>query len=145
MSARESQRIAEKFHSAGLRLTTERRLLLNIIDRNAHCDATEIFQLARAENPRISLATVYRTLRVLKDMGMVHASGLGEDHTHYEVRRKPHVHLVCDACGKILDLPAPIAIDKLAAQNGYTVMRAKLEIYGLCPACQAEQNHEIDA
>ena len=139
MTASPDKKLSQRFHEAGRRLTSERKLLLRIIDRNAHCDASELFQLARAENPRIGIATVYRTLHLLEEMGMIHSSGLGEDHTHYEISHEPHVHLVCTACGTVLDLPSPDTLNELEKQSGFRIERTTLELFGLCPKCQAKE------
>ncbi|MCK4394899.1 transcriptional repressor, partial [Candidatus Bipolaricaulota bacterium] len=85
---------AMKFlRAAEKRITPQRKLLLRIISDNAHLDASEIYRLAKEEDEKISLSTVYRTVRLLEELGLVEASGLGEDHYHYEVRLDEHYHL----------------------------------------------------
>jgi len=64
-------RAVEKLRAAGRRVTRERELLLGIIDRNPHLDATEIYRIAKDQRPQIGLATVYRTLNLLKEIGLV--------------------------------------------------------------------------
>jgi len=133
MSARSDA--AQLLREAGKRVTPERELLVQIIASNPHLDAMEIHQLAREEEPRISLATVYRTLHLLEDLGIVRACELGEAHAHYEVKHDDHLHLVCSECGRIIDLPSPQPIRKLAAAHGFHVERIRLELIGLCSAC----------
>ena len=89
----------ERLRASGRRMTRERELLVRIIDRNPHLDAAEIYRIARRKRPRIGLATVYRTLNLLEQLGVVRASELGETHSHYEVRQDDHLHLVCSECG----------------------------------------------
>jgi len=132
---RDPAAVRSSLAAAGKRLTPERALLVDIIVRHPHRDATEIHQIARSKRPRIGLATVYRTLRVLEELGVVESRRLGEDHSHYEVRDREHLHLVCAVCGALADIPLPIDLHEVARATGYTVTRARLELVGLCPAC----------
>ena len=121
---------------AGGRITPERKLLLRIINDNAHLDASEIFLLAKEENPKISLSTVYRAMSLLKELGIVEADVLGEDHCHYEVQLEKHYHCVCLDCGKVVEIPSASAIEALGKTAGFEVVGAKLELTGYCEACR---------
>jgi len=130
----------ERLRASGKRVTPERELLVRIIDRNPHLDATEIYRIAREKRPRIGLATVYRTLSLLKEIGVVRTSELGEDHRHYEVLQEDHLHLVCSDCGRVLDIPTPKALRDLAASHGFCVERIRLELIGYCEACAKKRS-----
>jgi len=131
---------AMKFlRAAGKRITPERKLLLRIISENAHLDASEIYRLAKIEDDKISLSTVYRTVRLLEEMGLVEASELGEDHYHYEVRLSEHYHLICLGCGKVVEIPPVDAVRKLGEDNGFEVVGVKVELFGYCPACRKKR------
>lgn len=125
----------KRLRAAGKRVTPERELLVRIVDRNPHLDAAEIYRIAKTRQPRIGLATVYRTLNLLDDLGVIRSSELGEDHRHYEVMDEEHVHLVCSDCGRILDIPAPKPLHALAAANGFRVEQTRLEMIGYCASC----------
>jgi Fe2+ or Zn2+ uptake regulation protein len=125
----------ERLQAAGRRVTPERELLVGIIDGNPHLDATEIYRIAREQRPRIGLATVYRTLTLLKELGVVQACELGETHSHYEVQQDDHLHLVCSDCGRILDVPSPGALHDVAKSKGFRVDRIRLELIGYCADC----------
>jgi Fe2+ or Zn2+ uptake regulation protein len=125
--------------AAGKRITPERKLLLRIISENAHLDASEIYQLAKREDSKISLSTVYRTVRLLEELGLVEARELGEDHYHYEVRLEDHYHLICLDCGKVVEIPPVDAVRKLGAERGFEIVEVKLELLGYCPACQKKR------
>jgi Fe2+ or Zn2+ uptake regulation protein len=127
---------ARLLREAGIRPTPERSVLLRIIGGTPHLDAAEIYQLARERSPRIGLATVYRTLRTLERSGVIEVCGLGQGHSHYEIRRRHHVHLVCVECGKVLDIPSAIDIAKLAQAHGFTVTHSNLELVGVCQDCR---------
>jgi len=125
----------ERLRSAGKRITPERELLVRIIDRNPHLDAAEIHRIAKRRRPQIGLATVYRTVNLLRELGVVRASELGEGHRHYEVQREDHLHLVCSDCGRIIDIPAPAALRRVALAEGFRVERIRLDLIGRCEAC----------
>jgi Fe2+ or Zn2+ uptake regulation protein len=133
MTAR--SRAIEQLRAAGKRVTPERELLLGILASNPHLDAMEIHRIAREEQPRISLATVYRTLGLFEKLGVVRACGLGEAHAHYEVRHDDHLHLVCSECGRIVDLPSPVPLREIAESEGFRIDRIRIELIGLCSAC----------
>jgi len=126
----------ERLRAAGKRLTSERELLFEIIAENPHKDATAIYRLAVAKNPKIGLATVYRTLSLLAELGLVDVATLGEDHGHYEIHREDHVHLICLSCGRIREVPPPANLRKLGEDAGFDVCEAQLEITGYCRSCK---------
>lgn len=136
--SRARPKISERLRAAGRRITPERELLLRIIERNAHLDATEIHRLARSVNPRIGLATVYRTLSLLGELDMIRSCGFGEDHSHYEVRQTDHVHLICIECGRVIDAPYPDGLRSLTEREGFAVRQSRLELLGVCDRCRAD-------
>jgi len=135
MPTYEAGRALERLQAAGKRITPERELLLRIIDRNDHLDASEIYSIAKAELPNIGLATVYRTLNLLQELGVVKTSDLGQDHHHFEVQREDHVHLICAECGRVFDAPPPDELQRLANSKGFRVESSRLEMFGLCADC----------
>ena len=138
--AAENERALRRLAEAGKRLTPERELLLRIINQNAHLDASEIYEIARRERPRIGLATVYRTLNTLRELGLVRSTELGESHRHFEVEHDDHVHLICSQCGRVFEVPAPKELDQLAASQGFLVRQSHVDLVGLCEDCQAESS-----
>ena len=125
--------------AAGKRITSERKLLLRIINENAHLDASEIYHLAVKEDKKISLSTVYRTVRLLEELGLVETSELGEGHQHYEVRLDGHYHLVCLDCGKVIEISPIDAVRELGENHGFEIAGIKLEFLGFCPICRKNQ------
>ena len=94
---------------SGMRLTRQRRILLDLIDRTGqHLDAERLYQMAIEQDPKLNRVTVYRTLKMLKEGGLVDELDLmhqkGEQH-FYETRRKgEHAHVICLGCGKVEEL-----------------------------------------
>ena len=127
--------LVERLRASGHRLTRERQLLLDILSESAHLDAEEIYRKAQKTLPQIGLATVYRTLSLLKELGVVRTIDLGENHSHFELCADEHVHFVCTVCGRVTDVPMPSALRSAARKRGFDVRRAKLEMFGVCDAC----------
>jgi Fe2+ or Zn2+ uptake regulation protein len=89
-----------RLRAAGKRITPQRKLVLAILARGGgHLDAHDIYERARRQDVRLSLSTVYRTLGVLKETGVVRELHLDGEHHHYELDGKDeHSHLVCLVC-----------------------------------------------
>jgi Fur family ferric uptake transcriptional regulator len=129
---------------AGRPVTSQRTLLLNILRKaNKHLDADELHRLAKKKEPRISLATVYRNLKLFKDLGLITESGLGDTHSHYEITDKAHHHhLICLNCGKIIEFSNPLikkAIADIQKESGYDITSIQLKIEGYCPECKQKK------
>ncbi len=137
----------------GFRLTSQRRALIQIIQQSRqHVDAATLLKLARKRDPRINRATVYRTLDLLKKLQLVDELDLmhltGEKH-YYEVRPdRQHVHLACCRCGRIVEFSSD-TFDRLqseiAAQTGFEIQVARLEVGGHCSSCAAAAHSATSA
>lgn len=142
------QHLETTLHATRRRVTEQRRLLLEIIRTHGeHLDADQIYAFARQQNPRLSLSTVYRTLSLLRDLGLVDEVHLGEDHHHYELKQSTaHHHLVCRVCGRVTEFSTCLA-DELASavgdQYGYDVQEVRIDLLGLCAQCR--EAHEQEA
>lgn len=139
MDKRNHPSMVTLLRNSGKRITPERKLLLRIIADNAHLDAEEIYRLAQKERPQIGLATVYRTLALLKDLGLILMTDLGENHGHYELLSEDHIHLICSSCGRIIDIPVPRAMYKAAREKRFEVQKTHFEIFGTCQSCAAKK------
>jgi Fur family ferric uptake transcriptional regulator len=128
-------------HHSRHRVTGQRRVLLEIIrTQGEHLDAEELYRLARQRYPRLSLSTVYRTLGLLRDLGLIDELHLGEDHHHYEVKPSTvHHHLICVRCGRVEEFSSLLA-DKLAAsvarEHDFDVREIQIDVTGLCAQCR---------
>ena len=125
--------------SAGLRMTNQRALILDII-RRGHLDADEVYRQAREKQPRLSLSTVYRTLRRLKELGLVEELHFAEAHHHYEVKPSAeHHHLVCLGCGKIVEFESSLSQEmkqEIARKQGFEVTGVEVHMTGYCSKCR---------
>ena len=126
----------------GLRVTSQRALILEII-RRRHLDADEIYRQARAKQPRLSLSTVYRTLQVLKKLGLVEELHFDETHHHYEMKpSSEHHHLVCLGCGKVVEFECPLSLkmkEDIAREKGFEITGAEIRMTGYCPKCRQKR------
>jgi len=123
-------------------MTPQRRLILQVLEASdEHLDAEALYERVRACDPEVSLATVYRTLAILRETGLVEEHRLGEDHAHFEaVRDEPHYHFTCLRCGDVIEfdteLVAQIEQD-LCARQGVRVVSSQLHLRGYCARCLA--------
>src|SRR6266700_5619966 len=129
----------------GVRLTRQRQILLELIDRSGqHLDAEKLFQMAQEQDPKLNRVTVYRTLKLLKESGLVDELDLahfeGEKH-YYETRLKQeHAHIICLRCGRVEEFfgeQLQALRGQVQSQFGFEIAFARTEIGGYCSHCQA--------
>jgi len=135
------ERLQDALRGAGRRLTAQRRLILQVLEESdGHLDADALYDRVKARDPDVSLATVYRTLAVLREIGLVEEHRLGEDHGHYEaVREEPHYHFTCLRCGKVIEFDTPLMAQVeqgLCEQEGVRVTSTHLHVSGYCVQCR---------
>src|SRR6202789_411708 len=131
----------------GIRLTAQRRALIETIqEATSHLDAASLLSLARKRDPKIDRATVYRTIELLKRLGLIDELDLmhlnGEKHYYEGKTQKDHLHLACFHCGEIEEVDSPTfqrLKREIAAQNDFQVQVMRLEVGGLCRRCAAQQ------
>jgi Fur family ferric uptake transcriptional regulator len=126
---------------AGYRLTEPRRSLAALIAaRGGHFTAAELVTTARARHLGVGRATVFRTLEVLAELGVVERLDLPSgEHAYVGCEPAHHHHVVCSNCGRtseIDDAGLRPVMREVARQTGYRVDEHRLEVFGLCPACQ---------
>ncbi len=136
----------------GVRLTRQRKILLDLIDKTGqHLDAERLFQLAKEKDPKLNRVTVYRTLKLLKVGGLVDELDLmhqaGEQH-YYETRRKQeHAHVICLGCGKVEEFfgePLQRLRKQIETHFGFQILLARTEVGGYCAHCQMLRAQELD-
>ncbi|MBI4187623.1 MAG: transcriptional repressor [Chloroflexi bacterium] len=130
----------------GLRVTNQRALILDVIrHEKGHLDADEIYRQARKRQHRISLSTVYRTLHMLKKLGMVEEHHFDDEHHHYEIKPSiDHHHLTCLGCGKVIEFRYPLT--RLVKRDvpeakDFDITQTELHMAGYCAECQEERQN----
>ena len=128
-----------------LKYTQERKIILReIFVIHSHFEADELYLKLRQRNDqRISRATVYRTLPLLEECGLIRRVVFIDKHTHYEhvYGRRHHEHLICLNCGKIIEFyrkSLENTLEEVAKENGFRSVDHKLEITGYCKDCQED-------
>jgi Fe2+ or Zn2+ uptake regulation protein len=136
-----NERLHKALRAGGRRLTPQRRLILSVLqESDEHLDAEMLYDRVRTRDPDVSLATVYRTLALLQELGLVEAHRLGQDHGHYEAAHDvPHYHFTCLNCGAVIEFDSPLVAQieqALCAQQGLQVVESLLHVSGYCTACR---------
>jgi Fe2+ or Zn2+ uptake regulation protein len=139
-----STQLQSAIHAKGLRATRQRQLVLDVLqDSPGHLDAEAIHDQVKILDPRISLATVYRTLALLKRLGLVAEHNLGEDHGHFEAApAAPHYHFTCLQCKRVIEFEAPAVMQivrGLAEKEDLQVTETHLTLSGYCRDCRPDQ------
>ena len=135
-----TEMILDKLKEKGHRITPQRLVILRtLVESQNHPSVEDIFAKVRVHFPTTSLATVYKTISVIKELGEVlelEFSG----HNRYDGHKPyPHPHLLCVKCKKIVDPElsslAPLT-QELVSDTGYRILSHRLDFYGICPKCQ---------
>ena len=125
----------------GLRVTPQRLFILDILQHGSrHLSAEEIFAALQHRFPSTDISTVYRTLEVLTNLGMVQRVSLGQSHDHYEWIEEPHHHLVCQRCGAVVQFGDEVLdqVRTVLERQNFRVERAYLEVFGTCATCAVQ-------
>ena len=139
-----------RFRDAGFRLTLPRQAILNVFIQNPkHLSAEEVFLLLHKDYPGIGLATVYRTLDLLTQMGLIFKFDFGDGRSRYELAdetiKAHHHHLICTRCGRIIDYSDFAEKEKkfikeleteLSKKYKFKISSHQVHFYGLCEECQ---------
>ena len=137
--------IVETLKAQGLRLTPQRMIILSAIAQGeGHMNVDEVYRRAKQAYPYMDIATVYRTLHMLKKLHLVTEVGMG-DRMHYELTdaHTRHHHMVCRTCGSALNL-SPSYIDdfreRLVSEFGFEPDLENFTVTGICSGCQPGQS-----
>jgi len=137
--------LSEYLSGQGLRSTNQRDAILKIfIEAGRHLSAEDLYVRVKKANPGIGYATVYRTLKLLADAGLAEERRFADGFTRFEYKNSSdhHDHLICTQCGAIIEFENE-RIESLqqdvARKKGFKVHSHKLELYGLCAACQIKK------
>jgi len=140
--------VTSELQARGLRMTRQRMVIAEVLqEAGEHLDAPEVLRRARQKMPGLHLATVYRALESLKQLGIIdeldlmHVNGTGH---YYEARTdKDHMHFTCQRCGGVLEIQTPL-FERLKGQiegrHGLAIRVARLELGGLCGPCATKND-----
>lgn len=136
--------LAERLRERGLRMTPQRERVLAAVRELGHATPEELSEAVDG----VDVTTVYRTLELLEELGLVKHTHLGHGAPSYRPADDDHIHVVCHGCGDVVDAPAGL-IDDLAgtlrAERGFVVDRSHFVVFGRCARCASGDTPEQTA
>lgn len=138
--------VFDSLRKKGHRITTQRETILQIfrsLPHGEHLSAEELHVKLLAGGTNVSLATTYRTLKLLSSLGLLRELDFAEGHKHYELKQDtaPHQHIICTGCNLTLEFEDHFleeAGQKIGARYKFNVIDAQFKIFGLCPNCRTK-------
>ena len=137
----EQEVFLQHIQKKGLKRTAQRDLILDVFLRTeAHLSSEDLYRLVQREDPSVGQTTVYRTLKLLTEAGLAREVRFGDGRAHYEhnYKHQHHDHMICSACGKIIEFfsaELEAIQDAMAAKHRFEVQQHLLRIIGLCSQC----------
>ena len=128
-------------HRRGLRMTTQRQLVLDAVRELEHATPERICDHVQRTAPAVNITTVYRTLDLLSELGLVRHTHLGHGAPVYSTDGHEHLHLVCHRCGEVTQAPRDLldgAADALRATAGFELDATHLALSGTCRRCASQ-------
>ena len=129
-----------ELHGQGFRPTAQRALVLGIVrDADKHLTAADVFERVRQRDPRVGYGTVYRSLHLLVEHGLIQELTFADQSSRYDGRVERHDHVHCTDCGVILDVEVPLALmatHVAEERSGFLIESHHTVFSGLCPACR---------
>jgi Fe2+ or Zn2+ uptake regulation protein len=137
---RDDAELAELLRERGLRATSQRVVMHRLLrDRDRHVSAEELLSEASERLPGVSLPTVYATLELFEQLGILRRVNGGGGTLLWDTRADTHHHMICRNCGRIEDLETPLDLERArrsAARSGFEADRAEVVVSGLCARCR---------
>jgi Fur family ferric uptake transcriptional regulator len=128
--------LAERLRERGMRMTSQRERVMAAVTQLVHATPDQVAESV----PEVDLTTVYRTLELLEQIGLLAHTHLGHGAPSYRLAADDHIHVVCHRCKKVVDAPAGLA-DPLAKQlsdeRGFVLDRSHFTVFGTCADCAA--------
>jgi len=146
------QTIEEILRTKKIKVTPQRMAVYAFLKRtDIHPNVEMIYQKLKGDYPAMSLATVYKTVDVLKKVGLIQELSVGEGGLRYDANIKPHSHIYCEICGRVDDvdryylddLQNRSLLQKVENETGYNVSFVQLYFFGKCPQCMSEEAGKI--
>ncbi len=135
---RTSGELISLFHEHGLRVTPQRQRIFGILaESSTHPTAEAVYARVRQDMPTISLKTIYDVLHELVQLGEIQQLDFGEGVRRYDPTTAPHHHLICERCGKVLDVFADFSQVQLPHEqrHGFSIRNAEVTFRGVCEEC----------
>jgi Fur family transcriptional regulator, ferric uptake regulator len=135
--------LAEVLRARGLRLTAQRQLVLEAVYELGHATPEQVHNAVRETAAGVNITTIYRTLELLEELGLVTHTHLSHGSpTYHAAGNHQHVHLVCRSCGEVTEIdPSVLAplVDHLATERGFRVDVGHVALFGDCHSCEGRE------
>lgn len=131
---------ADRLRRVGQRVTPQRLVILGALHPGEHLSADDVFARVEPLLPGVNRSTVYRTLELFRDLGLVSMTDLGEGARQFELFDEPHHHLICHHCGAQLELDDTLVEplrEAIRARYGFAPAIDHLALFGFCAVCDA--------
>ena len=137
----------------GYKFTNQRQHVFDVVMENdgMHLNSQEIYELVREKHPEIGVATVYRTLALLEEMGLIYGVDFEDGFRRYEIVKNEeqhrHHHLLCIECGSIQEVEEDLLgsiEEKIYQNNRFKVINHRVKFYGYCENCQNKRKYRED-
>lgn len=148
VSTEKINKLKEELKDKGYKLTPQRRAILNSIiksEEQRHLTAEEIYDLVKKNCPEIGLATVYRTVQLFEEMGVLVRLDLDDGCSRYELvdenEEHQHHHLICNKCGKVIEVEGDLLEElenNIESTYKFRVLDHTVKFYGICENCDKE-------
>ena len=143
--------VVDSLRKRGHRITAQREIILQIfreLPHGNHLSAEELHAKLGELGSNVSLATAYRTLKLLSSLGLLRELDFSEGHKHYELKQDtvPHQHIICTSCNMTLEFEDHFleeAGQKIGARHNFEVIDAQFKIFGLCPNCKTDDKSPL--
>lgn len=136
--------IIQALRNKGYKATPQRIAICKFaLGSREHPSVQRIYQEVKKTHSTVSLATVYKTLQILKETGLIQELNFPKDQTRFDPYLEPHINLVCLQCGNIQDVNDMVAqelVKRIVAGRRFTLVGQRLDVYGVCEKCSGKTN-----
>ena len=141
--------LQETLRAKGYRITPQRQLVLDAVTELGHATPEDAFAWVKERSSGVNISTIYRTLELLEELGLVKHAHLSHGAPTYHAATAPeHVHLICRACGTVTEVsPQTVApmVDQLERNEGFVADVGHLTVFGICRTCRTDDSEEPTA
>lgn len=137
--------LEDKLRQKSLKITPQRLEILRAVQQHQcdHPSAELIFQAVKKRYPAVSLATVYKTLETLVEIGEIRVAIVSQGKTRYDTRMDRHHHFICTVCGGVQDVEMRMDCLETCAPESLAdkgkILRSEVNFHGICTSCEAKQ------
>ncbi len=139
--------IIKTFRNSGYRATPQRIAISKyVLASHQHPTAQKAYLEVKKEHPTVSLATIYTTIKILKESGLIQELNMPKGQTRFDPNTQPHAHLLCMKCGNIRDWMDPIMpelIAKVSDEANFTIIGSSLDLKGICDRCEKRSESQV--